>query len=185
MIRVREVLTLAAKELGREDLCQSIDSTNAATNSEVVALVHCFNMVENEIALDYFPLKTKQTFSGASGVVSYQNFTRSPVYIYSVCSEAGTELSYELRADGVALSAPTPSAVITYSYSPQTKSLTANSDFQSKISPRLMAYGVACEYCLTLGKFQEAALWESKYKDALRAANLLRRKLRVRSRRWV
>ena len=175
MITVREVITLAAKELGREDLCRALASPQSGTNSEVATLVHCFNMVENEIALDYFPLKVTQTFTVKNGAVSYEKFEQAPVYLYSVRSEKGEDLSYELRADKVALSAPTATVVITYSYLPETKQLSGVSEFEVKISPRLMAYGVACEYCLTLGKFQEAALWESKYKDALRAANLLRR----------
>lgn len=37
-------------------------------------------------------------------------------------------------------------------------------------SPRLFAYGIAAEYCLACGLFEEAAVWDKKYKDALTAA---------------
>ncbi|MDE7158113.1 MAG: hypothetical protein K2N74_00910 [Clostridiales bacterium] len=185
MISVREVITLAAKALGRDDLCGAINEAGSQPSGEVASLLHCFNMIENEIALDYFPLKHTETFSTVDNGVLYQSFSKSPISIISVRSETGEELSYELRADKLVLSAFAARVVITYCYIPQSKTLQSVSDFTVKVSPRLMAYGVACEFCLTTGKFQEAAMWESKYKDALRAANILRRTLRTRSRRWV
>ena len=185
MISVREVITLAAKALGRDDLCGAINAAGSQPSGEVASLLHCFNMVENEIALDYFPLKHTETFSTVEGGVLYQRFSKSPISIISVCSETGEELSYELRADKLVLSASAARVVITYSYIPTTKTMSGVSDFTMKVSARLMAYGVACEFCLTSGKFQEAAMWESKYKDALRAAGILRKTLRTRSRAWV
>ena len=185
MISVREVITLAAKALGRDDLCGAINEARDQPSGEVATLLHCFNMIENEIALDYFPLKLTETFSTVDGGVLYQRFAKSPISIISVCSETGEELSYELRADKLVLSALAARVVITYSYIPAIKALDGISEFKMKVSARLMAYGVACEFCLSSGKFQEAAMWESKYKDALRAANILRRTLRTRSSRWV
>ncbi|MBR6788460.1 MAG: hypothetical protein IKM44_01485 [Clostridia bacterium] len=49
----------------------------------------------------------------------------------------------------------------------------AEADFYG-VSPRVMAYGVCAEYCITQG-LDEAELWDGRYKDAL---SLIKRKSR-------
>ena len=54
--------------------------------------------------------------------------------------------------------------------------------FSGKISARLLSYGVACEYLLSGGRYAEAAVREEKFRAALSAAGLARRKLCVSAR---
>ena len=54
-----------------------------------------------------------------------------------------------------------------------------------RVTARLVSFGVAREFCLSRGMFEEAKLWDSRFLDAVRAVGVPRRALSVRPRRWV
>ncbi len=54
-MKVKEVIALAAENLGREDLSSELETLDGAPEGELKSLLRCYNLVENEVALDYFP----------------------------------------------------------------------------------------------------------------------------------
>lgn len=178
---VREILLLAASMLDMEDVRLSLESAGEA-DGEGAALLNAFHLVENEIALDYFPLKKKEHLPFEDGKLLFTRFSRLPVNIHSVkCN--GQKVRFAIFP--AYLQADCAEADILYSYAPERKTLTDECELGGNISARLVALGVASEYCLTKGMFEAAKMWALRYRDALRAAGILRRPLSVRSRRWV
>lgn len=186
-MKVKSVLSLAAANLGREDLVAAVNNCAEEPIGEVASLLRCYNLVENEIALDYFPLKNEETLTVCDGVIPYAQLTYAPVTVFSVKDSLGRPIDFEIRPENVLLPERTEEQTVTlsYSYSPKEKSFTDSAEFGGKISGRLLSFGVAYEFCLSCGQYAEAATWEKKYREALRAANILRRRLSVRSRRWI
>lgn len=183
---VSEIIAYAASNLGRDDLLSEIKTANKnETNEELLALLRAYNLVENELALDYFPLKKTIRRIATSGRVSYTDFSEAPVNILSVTQEGKPiactfdSLGYDLPA-GV-----TGYYDVEYTYQPSPKEYGTDAELAKGVSARLASFGVACEYCLMFKRFDEAAVWERKYRDALRAIGMLRRTLAMRSRRWV
>ena len=179
---VREVIALSASLLNREDL-----RTHALVGSgdgEVETLVRCFHLVENEIALDYFPLKCTEKVAVKEGRIYYSELSRAPANVHRIMS-GGRVISFTLFPEYAELKEQASEAEVLYSYIPSEKGINEISDFSGKISARLMAFGVCAEYCLSRGRCDEAEAWEKRYRDALRAANILRRRLCVRPRRWA
>ena len=74
---------------------------------------------------------------------------------------------------------------VVYTYAPAAPQIGGETAFSDKVSARLLAFGVAKEYLLSAGRYAEATVWESKFREALQKAGLSRRKLCVRARRWV
>lgn len=183
-MRVKDVIALAAANLGREDLEAAAYDLAGEPEGETAALLRCYNLVENEIALDYYPLNEEETFAPEEGTVSYSRFSYAPVCVKAVTGERG-EVKYELFPSYLRLKEPAETVTVRYTYSPAQKQWNDESSFAGKISARLMSFGVASEFCLTSGRYSEAATWEKKYREALQAANIVRRKLAIRSRRWV
>lgn len=182
---VKSILSLAAANLGREDLVAAVNDCAQEPCGEVASLLRCYNLVENEIALDYFPLKTEESIL-SGGVVPYARLQHAPVTILSVTGENGIAQDFEVRPARIVLTgAKNRQLTVVYTYSPAEKSFTDDCELGGNISARLLSFGVACEFCLTNGQFSEAAAWEKKYREALRAAHSRRRPLSVRSRRWV
>lgn len=183
-MKVRNVISLAAANLGRVDLVAQAENCAVEPAGELASLLRCYNLVENEIALDYFPLRRGETLSPEGGEISYAKFAYAPVEILEVKGESGLPLSFAMRPSAVLVPKNAERVNVFYTYSPKEKEWGDESEFAGKISARLMSFGVACEFCLTNGQYAEAAMWEKKFREALRAANAPMRKLSVRSRRW-
>ncbi len=178
---VKEVVKLAAENLGRQDLSQMIDAQEEEVSEEVVSLLRCFNLV----ALDYFPLKKEETFSPVSNRVPYTAFASAPVDILGVRDGSGNDVAFEIGSSQLFFPKKHERVTVKYAYAPAQKKLEDESDFSGKISARLLSFGVAGEFCLTASRFSEAATCERRFLDALKAVNLIRRKLSMRSRRWI
>lgn len=73
------------------------------------------------------------------------------------------------------------------SYKVYPKTLDVNSmaeNFGGKISARVIAYGVASEYCFLEMLYDDATLWESRYKNALLVASRKKGELKLKKRGW-
>ncbi|MBR7186175.1 MAG: hypothetical protein IKD43_01635 [Clostridia bacterium] len=185
-ITVKEVVSLAASLVGRGDLAAEADGgSTEQTSEELLLLVRCYNLVESEVALDYFPLKKREKFIPEAGAVLYERFTEAPVNIVKVTDADGHGIAFEMYPARIELHGYRSEVAITYSFAPQTKALGQDSAFSGKISPRLLAFGVAAEFLLACGRFAEASTFEKKYREALAAAGTARKELKLRARRWV
>lgn len=182
---VKEIVRLAAEMLGRQDLSEAIDALEGEPEGEVKSLVRCFQLVENEVALDYFPLKKEEPFAPEGHKVSYTRFSSAPVDVLKVTDGNGKAVEFEIRPTHIYLPETNGVVSVTYSYAPAPKTIAQSSEFSGKISARLLAYGVASEFSLACARYQEAAMWEKRFRDALKCVNLCRRRLSMRSRRWV
>lgn len=187
---IKEVLTLAAEELGRADFVPLIEQAYAdaaagtAPEGEAAALLSCYHLVENEVALDHFPLKAQERFLPAENAVLFTRFSRAPVDVLEVTSAAG-RCAFSVVAERLILPEGTGEVTVLYSYAPERAGMDGETAFSQKISARLLSYGVAREYLLAGGRYAEAAVWDEKFHAALRAAGLERRKLWLRARRWA
>lgn len=189
---IKDVLTLAADNLGRQDLQSMITSAyNAAVSSgaiptgETALLLRCYRLVENEVALDHLPLKAEENLSPTQGYLNFSTFSRPPVDVLYVRDTQGREMDFEVFPERLRVKDGMGTLVIGYTYSPEEKNIDKKTAFSDKVSARLLSFGVASEYLLTCGRYAEAAVWNEKFHEALRAAGLFRRKLCVRARRWV
>ena len=185
-MKVKEVLALAAANLGREDLVAQIGDCAGDPAGELSSLLRCYNLVENEIALDYFPLKHEECVAVEGAAVEYSALSFAPVAVHTVTGKNG-RLAFEMRPARLLLPdlRGEEEVTVSYSYSPAEKEWDGECEFGENISARLLSFGVACEFCLTHGQYAEAATWEKRYREALRAASTPRRSLAVRSRRWI
>lgn len=191
---VKDVAAQAAFLLGKDELSRYIkgrlkeddsldETTKKEFDKEAETLLRCYNVVENEIALDYLPLTAEETVVCDSGELPYTSFLRAPVAVLSVTDEYGNKRPFTIFPEYVKTCAGT--AVVTYAYAPETKRLDDVGEYGARASERMMAYGVACEYCLVSGLYAEAVVWDKKYKDALFCAQSASRPHVIRSRRWV
>ncbi len=184
-MKVRNVISLAAANLGREDLVAQAENCAAEPAGELASLLRCYNLVENEIALDYFPLKREDILGAEEGEIPFSRFSRCPVEVLGVWENGGAPLSFETSVSALFVQKNDGRIKVSYTYSPKEKEWGDDWEVGEKISARLLSFGICCEFCLTGGQYGEAAMWEKKFRDALRAANTLHKRLSVRSRRWA
>lgn len=179
LINVRELLNLPI------DVHYNItgEAFGSAGQEEVNTLVRCFNAVENELAVDYLPLYQEDTVQTDTGAIFYTDFSRRPVRIAEVRDENGNAVKYKIFPQY--LKTQKGKTVIRYSYAPEEKFLYSDSEYSLEIAQRLLEFGIATEYCLMRGMFEEASVWEKKYKQALKTAYKAYPSVILRSRRWL
>ena len=181
---VVDILMLAATQLGiADDLQDVLDGTTGADKKMAALLVECFNIVENELALDYLPLYAEDEMTSDTGKIEFSKLSQSAVRILRVEDEWGNSLPFKLFP---AYLVTQPKTVkITYTYTPKKKEITDNSDYTLFASERLFSYGIAAEYCMAMGLYEESAVWDKKYKEGIEAARNNGKSARISSRRWA
>lgn len=181
---VKEVILKSAELVGvSEAVTAYLETGNADGKAETETLLRCYNFVENALALDYLPLFTEESVEAASGEVAYSALSKAATHIVSVKNEAGESLAF--RIFPLSLKTAAGNVTVRYAYAPTEKGLEDGVEAAPAVSARLLAYGVAAEYCTARGFYEEAAVWEARYKKAIAAAAERGRSRKIQSRRWV
>jgi hypothetical protein len=180
---VREVIATASDMVGvGEQVKKYLNGDLTVGETETLALLRCFNFIQNEVALDYLPLVAEDCVTTETGRVEYSAFSRAAVRILSVKNEDDAGVKFKLFSGF--LEGQPGTLKIKYTYTPNEKGLDDSVEVSMAVSLRLLAYGVAAEYCFSVGLYEEGEAWNKKYKDALAAAYSVRPVKVMRSRRW-
>lgn len=116
-------------------------------------LLDCFNLVENELALDYLPLYA--THYCNSNMVNYTEFEYNPIRIVGCNCKFRIYPTYIEARDTI--------TSIQYAYTPNKKELYDDCSYNNEFL-QCLAYGTVAEYLLSQGFYEEAAVWNEKYK---------------------
>ena len=194
---VKDVVELAAVYLQLEDVLATTNFTgtlNANTNPSVTVdalttrninlLIRCTSLVLGEIASDIMPLKTSESLSSSSGKILLSGLTAKVYKIISVKKD-GSKISFKVYPTYIQIYCDDGTFEIEYNYLPSAKTtLTDNIDEVGNfVDLRTIAYGVASEYAYISGLFEEAKMWEEKFKNALDTKTKLKNYY-LKARRW-
>ena len=186
MFTVENVVRLAARMIGLEERTDEYFDGNPTeeTSRIVQGLVNCFNLVENELAVDYLPLVCEETLStDEKGYIEYARLSKKVAYIICVRDGFGRTVNAKRMPTHLALAEG--EYVVRYAALPAEKTVEDCCEYETGASARLMAYGVAAEYCLHKGLYAEHAAWDKKYKEALLIACKCRGVGRLKERAWI
>ena len=183
-MKVLDIIVAAATELGIADEVNEYLSGGAENaKADTENLLRCFQLVENELALEYLPLHAEEEVVSTTGAIGFEVFSRPLVRVLKVTDTQGRAVDFKLFPNYLKTQSGT--VRVTYTYTPNEKSYTDESDFKALVSIRLFAYGIAQEFCLSSGRFEEAKIWGDKYKQAILAVYRANPAKKIRSRRWV
>lgn len=181
---VKEILLEAAALIGVEDKVKNyIEASKGDGEKETQVLLRCFNLVEDQLAIEYLPLKCEETLSTETGAIYFKQLKKPIVRVMKVEDSFGNEIAYKLFPDYIKTAAGT--VCVSYCYSPIEKTIGEESDFNALVTKRTFAYGIAAEYCMACGLYEESAVWERKYKHSIEAAYRAQPSKTLASRRWV
>ena len=120
-------------------------------------LLNCFNLVEYTLALDYLPLYA--THQCNSNDVYFTEFEYAPVRIVMCNCKFKIYPTHIESKDTI--------TDVQYSYTPNKKELYDECSYNQEFLTCL-AYGTVSEYLLEKGFYEEAAVWDKKYKKEIR-----------------
>ncbi len=134
------------------DLCEELLEVKYTRDD----LLECFNLVESELAYDYLPIYA--THQCNSNIVAYTELEYNPVRIVSCNCPFKIYPTYIESKDLI--------TEIKYTYTPNKKGLYDECSY-SKEFLKCLAYGVVSEYLISQGFYEEAVLWNNKYKKEI------------------
>lgn len=185
---VKEILKTASTLLNRADIKNYLNGEAVDDYLQVEEdfnlLLSCYNLVEEEIATDYFNLTHCETFTVVDGVVSCNDFSNNPLAVLSVKNLNGKAVNATIKPDGIYTKES--KIVVEYTYVPENKTENDLSSFENTlISKRALALGTITEFSLIKGDYEEAVMWHKKYLTAL--TNCLARKKvnKIKERKWL
>lgn len=183
-MKVKDIIIKACDFVGKDDLASAL-LAGTELSDEVIALqdkmVKCFNLIREEIASEYQPILQVENFVVKNFKLELNSFSNDVLEIYSIKDRYGRNVHYKIF-DGYIFVCGKEVEVI---YSTPAKQLTIDDDFTSSLPERIFAYGVAREYYFINNLYEDANIWEERFKGSLQI--MLRRKseVKVPRRSWI
>ena len=129
----------------------------------------CYNLVEQELATDYFPILEIDKFFHIDNKIYYKDFYRSPYLIRGIQDFRGDKVDYTLVTDGILIKKNYDGGTffVKYYYLPEEKGLYSTCTYGADYI-HIVKYGVAAEYCLATGNYDLAKIYIDKYKERIK-----------------
>ncbi len=172
-----EGASLAGEDTGSADGSETTDAVAELSDEDKEKkkkLIKCFNDVLFEIATEYYPLVAEEEF--AAGKIPFSAFSKTPLKIRNVFS--GEEsVGFVAGIDYIVTDRKSGKVSVVFEYVPEEKIDTDSFDYEkTPYGKTVFCYGIAAEYCLITGRFSEAANWESRFKNAVTAVAVPRKR---------
>ena len=132
-------------------------------------LLRCYNIIEQELATDYFPMLEVDKFFHVDDKLHFKDFTRKPYMIKGIQDFRGDKVEYNINQEYIELKKNYDGGTffVTYYYMPEEKALYSNCTYGAEYI-NIIKYGVAAEYCIAIGDFELAKIYSDKYKERIK-----------------
>jgi len=188
-VKTKEIIKNVCVYLGKEELLNSSffeengEELTENLQKDLRKILMCVNMVTEEIASNYLPIFKTATVEITDGSVNLYEIDNKIQEIVSVKTKSGKNVRYKLLGEKMICLAKC--VEIIYKVYPNEQTLEGDAEnFSSKLSARVIAYGVASEYCFLEMLYDDATLWEHRYKNALLEAQRKKGEIKLKKRGW-
>ncbi|MBQ7453284.1 MAG: hypothetical protein IJS68_03355 [Clostridia bacterium] len=188
---LNDLLMLVGSLLGLGDVTDylaSYDADNPTTPpSNLTDLKRLANFAYSQIVRDYMPLLITETkTSNASCEIAYAGFSKTVANIKKVCFENGTPCTFRCFPEFIKVGYPTRKFLITYAYVPNEFSdLEDEIELPFGLSLTAVAFATCFEYAIAGGLYDEADMWEQRFKEKISSAIRGNREHKLPSRGWI
>ena len=184
---IKDIIKITATIIGREDVVEYLENKTATPSQEVINTVDVMkrlaNLVINELACSFIPMKKLETQAVKDGKVFYKDLSFNPLVILNAYDVNGNKLSMIVKNTHIQIDSDR--AQIEYTYFPPDYTIDQVIGFQEKdVSARVLAYGLAAEYAITQGCFKDAVMWHKRYADCVYLATSPKNST-IKERLWV
>lgn len=175
-MKIKECIQLAAEAL-------NLDATLTGKSDIDRLLLRCANNCLDEITSEYIPLKEIKTVTAKDGRITYAQLGTA-VYDVTEVKRQGVKENFELLPSYIVVKSDGEYEVSYYTR-PNTLTLSDDVPISLHLTPRVISYGIAAEYLLISGFYEEAAMYDRRFKDALIRLTGGDKNRKVKRRRWL
>lgn len=181
---VKDIIVLACDFTENEELKTALENNTTLTDEQNLVcenLVKCFNLINNEIASEYIPIIKIESVKPSNFKVEYSNLSSPVRQIIMVKDKYGRKVKFKAYQDYMMAFAN--EVEITYQAYPTELSLSGQ--FETTLPERLYAYGIAREYYFIQTLFDEASIWEERFKNSLQVLSRKGSEVKIPQRGWI
>jgi hypothetical protein len=155
---VKEIIEKSAELLG-------VELTDV--NTKIFVLL--YNLVVNDIAICYFPLRKVDKVLIKDNKIRYLDLQRQAWRIMGVYDCNNKEVKYKLYPKHIGFSKKEngKQCLVVYCYIPQKKTIDGISEFDKGMFEEVFKYGICGEYYLMQGDYETASDFNEKYKKSI------------------
>lgn len=178
-MKVKNIIKTACNFVGNDDIVTSIE--NGSQNERIDNILKLFNLVRNEVVSEYMPMLAREAFEVKDLKVSFSSFAKKPLEIMSVKDKLGRNVKYKSFPDHFMTQAS--KVFVTYSFLPEDATL--EDEIEDCLPERVYAYGLARECLLQEGMFEDAEIFEIRFKNSLKIFTRKKSEIILPRRRWI
>ncbi len=169
----KDIIKLTATFLGLDDVVNYLDASEPEkdeSNEKIInELIVYLNYVVREVTKEYYPLSRQdKVTSNEQCQIPYSSLEKSAVSIKDVKNSLGLSVKFELYPEYISVQSAQKEYFVSYNYTPASVS---NIDDELVLPLGLdyfvISYGIASEYALSKLLYDEAELWQTKFRNSL------------------
>ncbi len=166
---IREVFKDVAIVLHKDELYSILDNeADYEDNDDVKKLLYCYKMIISELNEEYVPLKYVQSLRVQNNRCEFRNLFFPVIEILSITYN-GEEIDFESKSTYFSCNVPHNSYVqITYNYVPKIYGIYDEVLYSEvEIPTRILVFGIIREYMLLNGLYEEAVIYDERFRNTL------------------
>ena len=182
---VGEILSLAAALSGKDELSRAFAEGDVDTcDDDVKKFYNAYSITVSELCEEVSPLISEQTLSSVNGKFYYTAFDKRVLEIVSARVN-GKEVPFRQRLFYV--EAEPGEVEFSYVYAPdEIADLSSDCALDDKVfSKRVVSKGVASEYLISVGAFEEAVFFRKAFEESVGKIVLKKKIKKLKKRAWV
>lgn len=171
-----EILKLTSTFLGLDKTTEYLVSDRSQepddeTKQQINQLLIFMNYVLREITKNHFPLSQKETISSdQDGKIYFSKLKRTAIQIKDVKNFLDLSCHFEIFPDHLKVDNANTEYKIFYSFAPKTvNSLDDEVELPFGVDYFVVCFGIASEFALLKGLYEESQMWESKFNSELKS----------------
>lgn len=186
----KEIIYLIAKWFNLSDILNleefggSNDEISSDTQNQIDEIIYCINLVVDELACDYFPLLITESITSKNKKIYFSDLQKTILKIFSL-KNYSISVPYKSFPEYIELDYDAQFN-LTYSFIPtHPQNILSDLEVASLgVTARLVAYGVAREYCIFHALYDQADYYNSRFISAVNSALTKRSTIKLPKRRW-
>ena len=189
-MKVKEILKNVCVYLGKEELLASSffeDGGEEPTDlqkKELEKMKKCLELISSEIASDYLPIYKQKNVTLKNGEIDVFEIDENIMEIVSIKNKFGKNIKFKLIGNKVIAMAT--NVCVTYKVHFGEIELDGEAEsFGGRLSSRVLGYGTASEFCYQEMLYDDASIWENRFKNALLISCRKKGELKLKQRGWM
>lgn len=167
---IKEMIKLTATIIGRNDVKLYVDDANSALLEDTVLLTENLlalsNLVIKELSATFIPMYKKEKVTAKNFRVRYDELSETAVEIKNVYDLDGDKISFSQTPEYI--SVRNSQVIVEYECVPKDYSLGDEIGYEESDVPLIvLAHGLASEYYVNTGRFEQAVMWHERYVDGV------------------